>query len=160
MTYRGNKYYIGKWSEMHVKTPQKRQKCFVQFSMCGRQTHTLRHVYEALSKVIKFLRGKYRADSYWLQTVQHLTLYGFQAAKLLTLLDIADHLVWLQDIALNFWRSGQLFYSWLWWNCLSSSCIKSQIVVSLYPQQVFLQQIMDARNGEHVKIIFRKLSIF
>jgi len=153
-----NDVIFGNWSEMRVKPPPpppEKAKVFCPVFNVG-EAHTRRHGYEVLSNVIKFLTGKYRAESYWLQTVQHLTLYGFQAAKRLTLSDITDRLFWFHCIILHFWRWGQLFYSWLWWNYFSSSSsIKYQIIVSLYPQQIFLLQIVDTRNREHVEIIFR-----
>lgn len=73
------------------------------------EAYTRRHGFEVLSNIIKILRGKYKAESYWFQAVQHIKLYGFQAAKRLTLPDIADWLVWLQSMILNSDSEGNCF---------------------------------------------------
>jgi hypothetical protein len=75
-----------------LKPPEKAKVFFFSVSDV-REANTRRHGFEVHSNIIKILRGKYRAESYLLQTVQRLELHGFQATKRLTLPDIADRLV-------------------------------------------------------------------
>jgi hypothetical protein len=91
--------FLGYWGEKSLKPPRK-GKVFCPVFDVGK-AYTRLHGFKVPSYIIKILRGKYKDESYWFQAVQHIKLYGFQAAKRLTLPDIADCLVWLQSMILT-----------------------------------------------------------